>query len=60
MTIISAYQEKNGEKVAIDPEQYHADYRKLEKMHEEAKKKTPTWAFFGGVLTIEDRVYQVY
>lgn len=61
MTIISAYhEERDGEeKRAVSPEQYQEDYPKLLRKHQEALKQEPMWEFFGGTLTVEDRIYQV-
>lgn len=35
------------------------DQSSLERKHVKALKKDPTWAFFGGVLSIGTRRYQV-
>ena len=59
MKILSASQLINDEWVPIPECQIKADMPKLLKMHEKAKKSNPTWAYFGGILTIEGRKYQV-
>lgn len=40
-------------------EQLVADWPRLLEQHREALRTQPTWAFFGGVITIEGREYQV-
>lgn len=43
----------------ISKEQFHQDLPKLKELHKNALKKEITWEFFGGLLYIEDREYQV-
>lgn len=40
-------------------EQQEQDMPQLLEMHAKALRLDPTWAFFGGTLTIGDRNYQV-
>ena len=41
-------------------QQQEEDLPELEKLHAEAMKEEPTWAFFGGVLTVSNgNKYQV-
>jgi hypothetical protein len=40
-------------------EQTRRDWPRLLKEHKKALRTQPTWAFFGGVITIEGREYQV-
>lgn len=40
-------------------EQTQKDLPAIQKAHDEAMKAEPTWRFFGGVITIENRQYQV-
>ncbi len=40
-------------------EQQEKDRPELERLHASACKANPTWAFFGGILTIQGREYQV-
>ena len=55
MTIISAIQNNS----AVSPEQIQKDMPELVRLHEDALKQEPLWEFFGGVITIDSRVYQV-
>lgn len=60
VTIISAWKDTtNGtesiDKTTISPE----TMKQIEKEHKKACSEHPTWAFFGGVLTIGDVKYQV-
>ena len=57
MKIVSAY-DLNGHK-ELNAEQIQADMPELLKAHEKALNSEPTWAFFGGVLTINRHEYQV-
>lgn len=42
------------------PEQQKQDMKRLQNLHKSAmKEKGGTWGFFGGVITIENRKYQV-
>jgi len=41
------------------PEQQKADYKQLLAAHKRAMKEEPTWSWFGGVITINGRKYQV-
>jgi len=42
------------------PEQQKADMKRIKASHNQAmKEKGGTWGFFGGVITIENRHYQV-
>lgn len=43
----------------VSPEQIQADYPKLKEIHAKAMKSDPLWEFFGGVLSIDGREYQV-
>lgn len=40
-------------------EQTEADLPELRRQHADALDRHPTWAMFGGVITIEGRQYQV-
>jgi hypothetical protein len=42
-----------------DDDQIAGDWEQLLEMNEQALKAEPTWAFFGGLLYVEDRTYQV-
>ncbi len=55
MQILSARQ--NGQEVS--PEQIQEDMPRIEKVHKFALFMDATWEFFGGVVTVEDREYQV-
>lgn len=59
MKVIHAYQKTDGVSQPIPLEAQKADYPRLNRMHKQALKKNPTWGFFGGTLTIENRHYQV-
>jgi hypothetical protein len=54
-TIISA---KDGDE-DVSAEQMEKDRPALLRQHQSALKNDATWEFFGGVLTIEGRTYQV-
>jgi hypothetical protein len=41
------------------PEEQKKDYKALLAAHKRAMKEEPTWSWFGGVLTINGRRYQV-
>lgn len=41
------------------PEQQKMDRKDLIEANKKARKSSPTWDFFGGVLTVNDRKYQV-
>ena len=59
MKILSAWRIKNGKKAEITQEIYEKDYPILLKRHREACRDVIFWDVFGGVLSIEDRNYQV-
>lgn len=56
MQVLSGWQTGGG---AVTQEQWEADYPILLERHKKALKSSPTWAFFGGTITIENRTYQV-
>jgi hypothetical protein len=41
------------------PEQQKMDRKDLIEANKKASKSSPTWDFFGGVLTVNGRKYQV-
>lgn len=47
----------SGKEVPI--KQIKKDWKQLKELHQKALKEQPTWSVFGGILTIEDREYQV-
>ena len=57
MKIISA-KYKDGR--VIDQKQMQKDMLLIKKEHEKALDAEPTWAIFGGVIRINDRLYHVY
>lgn len=58
MRILDAWTEAD-EKQAVPAEVIKADLPKLQAAHDRAKREDPTWEFFGGILTIDQRKYQV-
>ena len=44
---------------ALTTEEIKKDWEVLEEKNRRAKKEDPMWEFFGGVITIGDREYQV-
>ena len=49
----------DGKKIRLSEEEISKDLPMLEKSHEEAKKRYPTWDVFGGFLNCGEKVYQV-
>lgn len=59
MKVIHAYQTIDGQSHPIPLEVQKEDYQELNRRHKRALEKEPTWGFFGGTITIENRHYQV-
>lgn len=55
MRIISAT--CDGER--ISNEQIRRDTKEIRKEHKKALREDPMWSMFGGLITIQNRVYQV-
>lgn len=43
----------------VTDEEWEHDWPILVEENEKAKKRNPAWAYFGGLIYIEDRTYQV-
>ncbi len=56
MRILDAWEKDHK---PVKPEQVKADLPRLQAEHDKACKQDPTWQFFGGILTVEQRQYQV-
>ena len=53
---------EEGNKTEILPvseEHYKKDLPKINKIHEKMMKEDPTWPFFGGMVHLGNRTYQV-
>jgi hypothetical protein len=43
----------------ISNEQIRRDTKEIRKEHKKALREDPMWSMFGGLITIQNRVYQV-
>lgn len=59
MKILSATVETEEGHEPVSKEQIEKDYPQIKKAHDEKCKSDATWPFFGGIITIEGRKYQV-
>lgn len=59
MKVLAAWKTTDGKKEEVSQEIYEQDYPKLKRMHKKACKEVIWWDVFGGVLSIENRNYQV-